>query len=297
MEEEIPEYNPFNNLEDRKKVGKNVFNPLKIEEDSFVNLGEVIKHPPIAVSIGTHNYKGIDYPTPFGSYGDISCIVGASKSKKTFFKSAIMAGYIGGNSINYFSNIQGHENDKWIIDIDTEQSKFHSQRVFRRVQEMTGINHPKYVCFSLREYTPVERLDFIEWLLNESKYSDNIGLVSIDGFADLVTDFNNIDQASDVVNKLMKWSSDKNCHITGILHKNFGTAKPVGHLGSFILKKAETVAFIEKDEDTGFAKVECKYSRNIPFNDINFDVNQSSLPFSINDPVTEIIGKPKTTMF
>ena len=89
----------------KKKVGKNVFNPLKIEEDSFVNLGEVIKHPPIAVSIGTHNYKGIDYPTPFGSYGDISCIVGASKSKKTFFKSAIMAGYIGGNSISFSIHI------------------------------------------------------------------------------------------------------------------------------------------------------------------------------------------------
>jgi hypothetical protein len=35
-------------------------------------------------------------------------------------------------------------------------------------------------------------------------------------------------------------------HITGILHKNFGTSKPVGHVGSSVLKKAETVVFMKK---------------------------------------------------
>jgi hypothetical protein len=44
-------------------------------------------------------------------------------------------------------------------------------------------------------------------------------------------------------------------HITGI-HKNFGTSKPVGHVGSSVLKKAETV-FIEKEDNVSIAK--CEY--------------------------------------
>jgi hypothetical protein len=236
--------------------------------------------------MGEYEYRGNRYPIPFGSYGDISCIVGASKSQKTFFKSAIVAGYLGGQSTGYFPNIIGLDNsDKWVIDIDTEQSRYHSQRTFRRSEFMTNTLNPKYKCFALREYTPPERVKFIEWLLYESPYSDNIGLVSIDGYSDLVTDFNNIDQASELVNKLMKWSTDKNCHITGILHRNFGTQKPVGHVGSFILKKSETVVFAENFKDDGYTQITCEYSRGLPFEDIYFQINDDHLPFEISCPI------------
>lgn len=285
IEERSPVYNPFDNMTDRKEA---LIDYEAIRLSTEIDLNKSIEHPPVAIGMGEYTYQGNHYPIPFGSYGDISCIVGASKSKKTFFKSAIIAGYIGGTSNNYFSNIQGLKGaGKWIIDIDTEQSRYHSQRTFRRVQYMTGIDNPHYKCFALREYTPPERLKFIDWLINDSPYSDNIGLISIDGYADLVTDFNNIDQASEVSNKLMKWSSDKNCHITGILHRNFGTMKPVGHLGSFILKKAETVVFVDSDKDSGHTKVTCEYSRGLSFEDIYFSINDDHLPYKIDDPVTD----------
>jgi hypothetical protein len=254
IEEEIPVYNPFDNHNDRKKVDNTNFD--KIQKNSFIDLSKPIEHPPVSISMGTYNFRGDIFPIPFGSYGDISCIVGASKSRKTFFKSAVVSAYAGGSSNTFFPKMTGLSGgDKWIIDIDTEQSKYHAQRTFKRVEFMTGIkNNPKYVCFALREYTPQERLKFIEWLLYKSPYSDNIGLIAIDGYADLVTDFNNIDQASDLSNKLMKWSSEKGCHITGILHRNFGTQKPVGHVGSFILKKAETVVFVDNDKERDILK-------------------------------------------
>lgn len=284
-EEQIPVYNPFDNPKHRKEAeSKPDFS--KVMEQSEVDLRKAIDHPPVAISMGEYLYQGQHYPIPFGSYGDISCIVGASKSKKTFFKSAIVAGYIGGQSDKYFPSMKGLENEgKWIIDIDTEQSKYHAQRTFRRAEYMTGVLNANYKCFALREYTPPERLKFIEWLLYESPYANNIGLVSIDGYADLVTDFNNIDQASDLSNKLMKWSSDKMCHITGILHRNYGTQKPVGHVGSFILKKAETVVFIDNDKDAGYTKVTCEYSRGLPFEDVYFEVNDDHLPRQIACPI------------
>jgi len=116
-------------------------------------------------------------------------------------------------------------------------------------------------------------LQFIDWVVFESEFKDNIGLMLIDGYADLVTDFNNLEMATGLTEKLLQWTSKGKMHCTGILHKNFGTSKPVGHVGSSVLKKAETVVFIERNENETIVK--CEYSRNQPFNDIVFTVDEN----------------------
>lgn len=270
------------------ELEKNINEPLSIDfkemlNNALIDPSEELKPQPIAISIGSSNYKGIEYPIPFGSYGDFSCIVGASKSKKTFFKSMIEAGYIGGKSNIYNPSIQGHDSkDKFVISFDTEQSQYHTQRVQRRVLELVGANYELYKTFSLRAYSPKERFDFIDWIVFESDFKDKIGLMSIDGYVDLVTDFNSLEQSTGLTEKLLQWTAKGKMHCTGILHKNFGTAKPVGHVGSSVLKKAETVVFIEKDEERTIAK--CEYSRNQSFEDITFQVdNHDWLPKQIID--------------
>jgi len=254
----------------------------KIFQEALIDPSEEIKQQPIAISIRESDYKGTLYPIPFGSYGDFSCIVGASKSRKTFFKSMIEAGYIGGSSNILNPSIKGHNSkDKFVISFDTEQSQYHTQRVQRRVLEMVGANYDLYKTFSLRQYNPKERFDFIDWVVFESDFKDNIGLMSIDGYVDLVTDFNNLEQATGLTEKLLQWTAKGKMHCTGILHKNFGTAKPVGHVGSSVLKKAETVVFVEKNENETIAK--CEYSRNIPFEPITFDVNKDWLPYETDN--------------
>lgn len=267
----------------------------KILQDSYIDPSEEMKPQPVAISIGTSEYKGTNYPIPFGSYGDFSCIVGASKSRKTFFKSMIEASYLGGNANKFCPSLKGHDtNEKYVISFDTEQSKFHTQRVQRRVMEMveSDIYH-NYKTFALRAYEPKERLQFIDYIINESEYKNKIGLLSIDGFVDLVTDFNSLEQSSGLTEKLLQWTARGDMHITGILHKNFGTSKPVGHVGSSVLKKAETVVFIEKEDNVSIAK--CEYSRNMPFNDIYFDVNSDWLPFEIDQSVGDTLPRNKTT--
>ena len=88
-----------------------------------------------------------------------------------------------------------------------------------------------------------------------------------------------MEQSNHLQEKLLQWSTTANCHITGILHRNFNSQKPVGHVGSAILKKAETVVFVETDED--LARVKCEYSRNIPFDDFSFRINSNWLPEEI----------------
>lgn len=273
----------FDDLISEDSKGLNLIDFNKILKESLIDPAEEIKQQPVAISIGESNYKGIMYPIPFGSYGDFSCIVGASKSRKTFFKSMIEAGYIGGCSNIYNPSIKGHNSDKkLVISFDTEQSNFHVQRVQRRVLELIGGNCDYYKTFGLRSYTPTERLQFIDWVVYESEFKNNIGLMSIDGYVDLVTDFNSLEQASGLTEKLLNWTANGKMHCTGILHKNFGTSKPVGHVGSSVLKKAETVVFIEKEEENTIAK--CEYSRNQPFSDIKFMVDDNDwLPKEVFD--------------
>ena len=273
---------------DFSELDKNINEPLSIDfkemfNKALIDPSEEIKPQPIALSIGTTNYKGTEYPIPFGSYGDFSCIVGASKSKKTFFKSMIEAGYIGGNANIHNPSIKGHNSQgKFVVSFDTEQSEYHVQRVQRRVLELVGANYELYKTFSLRAYSPKERFDFIDWVIFESDFKENIGLMSIDGYVDLVTDFNSLEQSTGLTEKLLQWTAKGKMHCTGILHKNFGTAKPVGHVGSSVLKKAETVVFVEAQEDKTLVK--CEYSRNQSFEDILFEVDSKDwLPKEVKD--------------
>ena len=77
------------------------------------------------------------------------------------------------------------------------------------------------------------------------------GLVVIDGIADLVSDVNNLDESSMVIQKLMKWTEELDCHIITVIHSNYGSEKPTGHLGSYLEKKAETQIQLEINEIVG----------------------------------------------
>ena len=272
------------NFEDLNSNAETLIDFKQILKESLIDPAEEIKQQPIALSIGESIYKGNSYPIPFGSYGDFSCIVGASKSRKTFFKSMIEAAYIGGQSNIHNPSIKGHNAEKkFVLSFDTEQSHFHAQRVQRRVLELIGGNCEFYKTFGLRGYTPKERFDFIDWVVFESEFKNNIGLMSIDGFVDLVTDFNSLEQSTGLTEKLLNWTAKGKMHCTGILHKNFGTAKPVGHVGSSVLKKAETVVFVEKGDDD-VTIVKCEYSRNQPFKEIKFNVDDNDwLPKEIQE--------------
>jgi len=254
------------------------FKPSDALSDLYIDPLKKIEHQPIAISAG---YK-FDCHVPIVTYGNFSCIVGASKSMKSFFKSALLACYIGGEAQTYFSDIKGHDTkDKFIIDLDTEQSEYHCQKASKRVIDMVGINYEKYKMFALRSLEPKERVQFLEYLFNESEYKNKIGLCSIDGVADLIENVNDLDKSNMITQKLMKLSADNNTALLTVLHRNFESDKPTGHLGSAILKKAESVIFVDKNDD--IVTVKPKYTRNIPFDGFTFSLNNKQLPEQLDN--------------
>lgn len=136
--------------------------------------------------------------------------------------------------------------------------------------------NPFYKTFCLRPYSPKERLQFIEWIYYESDLKGKIGLGSIDGIADLVDDVNDLKQSNEVVQFLMKLTEETHSALITVIHKNFDSLKPTGHLGSAVTKKAETVLFVDRD---GFnVNVKSQYARNIPIEEFTFNVNEKGIP-------------------
>lgn len=262
-----------------------------IAEDCYIDTKKTIEYPPVAISLGEMIIKsklGDELlPIPIGSYGNFSFVQAPPKTKKTFFVSLITSAYLG--SGNHFAgNIKGHRNGKGVLHIDTEQGKWHCQRVFKRTLDMSGLKDNKdYHPFSLRTIGYKERIKFIDYCLNK-KY-ENIGVLIIDGVADLVADVNNLEECNNCVQKIMEWSANYNLHIIAVIHSNFGSYKPTGHLGSLLEKKTETQIELEANTvNTEWTTVKCKRSRNYAFETFSFSVNDIGYPYivgNIYDPL------------
>jgi RecA-family ATPase len=266
------------------------------EEDCFINPLEKIEHPIPAISFGFKSYETKDgevsYPVPLGTYGNFSFIQAPPKSKKTFFVSLLSAIYLAEHLESFCGDLKANREDKHLVHFDTEQGNFHAAMVFKRPIDMTGIKSDKYHTLALRQLSFKERIDFIEYYLYDKLEGKNIGLVIIDGIADLCSDVNNIEESNNVVQKLMKWTKELNCHIITVIHSNFGSDKPTGHLGSFLEKKAETQIQLELNTvNKGLVTVSCKRSRNAPFDNFSFKVNSFGLPQvegAFYDPLKDI---------
>lgn len=250
----------------------------------YVDLDVEIKPPEILLSIGQHEYKNKNYPTPVMTAGEFSAIVAASKSKKSFLKSAFLGCYIGGGGESLFPNIKTHrDSDYTILDFDTEQGKWYTQRTFRRVKDITGGNYENYYGYATRHLKSRERLLMIDHCLsNQSKlYKNKVKLVAIDGIADLVENTNDIVMSKEASDYIMKWTYEHDIHITTIIHKSPLTGKPLGHLGTYVLKKAESVIELDINEDYS-VRVSNPYSRGYKFEDFDFDVNSDALPYLLD---------------
>ena len=275
----------FDEIDKTIKSDEAIIDFSGLYNDCLIDLSEEMPRPEIILSIGNYNYKGEHYPNPIMTAGEFSAIIAQSKAKKSFLKSAFLGCYIGGKSNLLFPNIETHRTKEYgIADFDTEQGRFYTQRSFRRIQDMTGARYDNYKGFATRHKSSSERLFMIDACLKNQKryFTEEIKLLSIDGIADLVENTNDLVMSKEASDYIMKWTYDFNLHITTIIHKSGLTGKPLGHLGTYVLKKAETVINLEVNEDRSVT-VSNPYSRGYRFEDFTFDINKDALPYLIEN--------------
>ena len=271
-----------------------------IAEECTIDTSEVMEYPPTALSLGekTIQAKGgdITMPIPIGTYGNFSFVQAPPKSKKTFFVSLLASVYLSGGN-NFGGKIKGHRDGRCLMHFDTEQGHWHAQRVFKRVQDMSTTKEVGcYHTYALRTIGYKERLLFIEHCLEQNKGKN--GLVIIDGIADLVSDVNNLEESNLCVQKIMQLSAKYDCHIVTVIHSNYGSDKPTGHLGSFLEKKTENQIQLEVNTvNKEWITVSCKRSRGYAFETFSFSINEFGLPFvvgEIYDPLEYFVPRTLT---
>lgn len=138
--------------------------------------------------------------------------------------------------------------------IDTEQGKKHSWR--------TGKYTPTADVFHLRGQDQNE----IKRVVNACVDSGEYRLMVIDNIRDLLTDFNNVEQAGEIELFLKKIS--EHIPVIAILHENKNSTKGQGHVGHGLAKIAQTairVQLVDVEDPAKGSYVECVHSRDEPF--------------------------------
>ena len=200
--------------------------------------------------------------TPIFTRGNISCISGKAKSRKSFLI-ALFAGEIlkeGGK----------------VLLIDTEQAKHNVAKTAKRILAVAGLptdtTTPDFNLIALREKGTKERCDLTQQAI-KFWHPD---IVFLDGLRDLVFSINDEAEATEICNTLMALSTTTNAHICTVLHENKKDNDTRGHIGTEIMNKSETVITVSKEGEN--SKVEPKVCRNIDFKPFCFTVDNSQCP-------------------
>lgn len=214
-----------------------------------------------------------------GTLGNFSASTGKAKSKKTFNVSAIVAAALSNCEVLcYAANFPTDK--RKVLYIDTEQSKYHCQKVMKRILRLAGLSTsqecPNLLFVAMRELSPEKRRIVIDHMLSNI---EGIGLVVIDGIRDLMYDINNPTESTEIINLLMRWSSGFNLHIHTVLHLNKGDDNTRGHIGTELNNKAETVLQVTKSQtDANISEVRAMHIRDKDFEPFAFRINEESLP-------------------
>lgn len=247
----------------------------KILKEAAINLNQAVKRPPTILTITEQNATSTIYKRVF-TQGNFSCIVGKAKSKKTFLISMLTAALLKEKNIDEKFSGEMPIDKKMVLYFDTEQGDYDAYNCIKRIERMAG-SVQNLKAFALRQYSPKERCQLIEYAFKI--YGDKVGYCVIDGIADLAVAINDEEEASRITTLLLRLTKTYNCHITTVLHQNKNDNYATGWLGSSIMKKAEILISVTKNEqDNSYSEVECNMSRGIVFNKFDFYIDDNGLP-------------------
>lgn len=218
-----------------------------------------------------------------GSVGNFISITGKPKTRKTAFANAIISSAIIGNEqLGFGVRLPIGKNN--IILIDTEQDTndilFSVNRIKNQLKISEINKYSNFKIYSACLLTSQEIVKLISAILNENK---KVGLLVIDGLLDLLDDMNDISESKKLCMQLKTWANVNQCLIITILHQSKSTGFSIGHLGSFVDRKAQAVLSVEKEKDETVSTIYPSMMRS----DANF--NPISIQYNIIDRCYNVI--------
>lgn len=188
-------------------------------------------------------------------------ITGKAKVGKSFLMTLINGAVLKKGETGVLASYLPKGKDK-ILYIDTEQSDYHVSLVVKRIKNIAEEHRMDNLLMYAFDSVPTQsRYDYTEFLIQNTK---DIGLVIIDGIADLVKTVNDEIIACDMADTLRRWATVQDIAIGYVLHQNpSDNSKMRGHLGTVLMNKSETVIQISSSkEDESVKLVETTQTRN-----------------------------------
>ena len=223
-------------------------------------------------------------------------ITGKAKVGKSFLMTLINGAVLKKGETGVLASYLPKGKDR-ILYIDTEQSDYHVSLVVKRIKDIAEENKMDNLLMYAFDSVPTQsRYDYTEFLIENTP---NIGLVIIDGIADLVKTVNDEIIACDMADTLRRWATVNDIAIGYVLHQNpSDNAKMRGHLGTVLMNKSETVIQISSSkEDESVKLVETTQTRNKKPDNWSFEILEGT-PVIMDECYTEpkIGRKPQPTL-
>ncbi len=192
-----------------------------------------------------------------GSLGSFSVISGMPKSGKSLFLKSALASYSAGPKFGI--ELTPDINRKWIGYFDTESSPYEFYKGMELIKTFSSKNIPGYMAaFHTRQCNSETNKILIELFLKQT----NPSILIIDGFLDLLINFNDEKESRALIDWLKKITDENNIFILGVIHTGKKEGFTLGHFGSMIDRYAQSVLEVVKEKEKNIYTLSGKYLRS-----------------------------------
>lgn len=179
--------------------------------------------------------------------------------KSTFITSIIASAYTTWDIFNCKLNFP--KDRKRLCYIDTESSDYDYYRVLERIRQqiITDLLPHNFDSFLFREDNANDIKQMIEQYLEENK---DCSIIVIDGVLDLIANFNDVEQSFYLVQWLKKITKKYDLLVLLVLHLGKKDQNSIGHIGSYLDRKSQSVLRIEKNKQNNTLDLTAQFLRS-----------------------------------
>lgn len=223
-----------------------------IEELSFKYNAPHPEKREFLLSIVEQGNDGKQYEVGLASNGGIIEVIGKKASRKTAFLSMLVASCFSEDGV--YGNIKSRLTDRTVLWFDTEMTGDDFWYFQKRLHQQCGLddNHPRLHPINLDYFeTSKEKLDVMLHILRNSNLEDgtgyfqNIGLIILDGIADLTGDTNNETACREILESIKNVLSSMDCCLATVLHSDKKGQSSRGTLGTLLDQKATSAIMMD----------------------------------------------------
>lgn len=220
---------------------------------------------------------------PFMPEDGITAIKAKAKNGKSFLCTILASSVLGCNEFGLYS----YKPTAKVLYIDTEQRRYNTQRIARRVNVLLGKRpdeaNPQFQAVNVSELMPDQRKAILQVLA-----TGGYDLIIVDGIVDLCSDFNDNQVSQRLLADIIQLAHRNKVCVVNVLHiaKTSSDNQMRGHLGTELLNKCDECIQVTKKGNT--YEVDFTDTKNTPVDSFAFVIDENGIPRNANDIQQEL---------